>query len=228
MKFSVAHPNPGKRSTENFTKISQQISRHLWQRKTEKNFTSALLQGSCSENGSDNSGFRFQFSSWAICIQSAPEVWNFGRTSFKSDIYSCTSAHREPCAISKCLAANKKGSLSGIFWFTMTLSRSFKTTPIVRVIAWQLSGKNCLAAICTLTPKCSKAHDLVRLRYGGLSAEWKFWSFLDLMFPKTCLLNDCLCEHCVKNRRLNRQVEAWPVWGTVMQRRGCTQWNIFW
>ena len=45
MKFSVAHPNPGKRSAENFTKIS----RHLWQRKTEKFFTSALLQGSCSE-----------------------------------------------------------------------------------------------------------------------------------------------------------------------------------
>ena len=34
-------PNTG---TENFTKIS----RHLWQRKTEKMFTSALLQGSCS------------------------------------------------------------------------------------------------------------------------------------------------------------------------------------
>ena len=49
MKFSLAQPNPGKRSTENFTKISRQISRHLWQRKTEKNFTSALLQGSCSE-----------------------------------------------------------------------------------------------------------------------------------------------------------------------------------
>ena len=49
VKFSVAHPNPEKRSTENFTKISRQISRHLWQRKTEKNFTSALLQGSCSE-----------------------------------------------------------------------------------------------------------------------------------------------------------------------------------
>ena len=32
-----------------FTKISRQISRHLWQRKTEKIFTSALLQGSCSE-----------------------------------------------------------------------------------------------------------------------------------------------------------------------------------
>ena len=39
MKFSVAHPNPGKRSAENFTKISRQISRHLWQRKTEKIFT---------------------------------------------------------------------------------------------------------------------------------------------------------------------------------------------
>ena len=49
MKFSVARPNPGKCSTENFTKISRQISRHFWQRKTEKNFTSALLQGSCSE-----------------------------------------------------------------------------------------------------------------------------------------------------------------------------------
>ena len=49
MKFSVAQPNPGKRSAENFTKISRQISRHLWQRKTEKNFTSALLQGSCSD-----------------------------------------------------------------------------------------------------------------------------------------------------------------------------------
>ena len=36
VKFSVAHPNPGKRSTENFTKISRQISRHLWQRKRRK------------------------------------------------------------------------------------------------------------------------------------------------------------------------------------------------
>ena len=43
VKFSVALPNPGKRSTENFTKFSRQISRHLWQRKTEKIFTSALL-----------------------------------------------------------------------------------------------------------------------------------------------------------------------------------------
>ena len=51
MKFSVAHPNPGKRSAENFTKIARQISRHLWQRKMEKIFTSALLQGSCSEKG---------------------------------------------------------------------------------------------------------------------------------------------------------------------------------
>ena len=50
VKFSVAHPNPGERSTENFTKISRQISRHLWQRKTEKIFTSALLQGSCSDD----------------------------------------------------------------------------------------------------------------------------------------------------------------------------------
>ena len=41
VKFSVAHPNPGKRSRENFTKIS----RRFWQRKTKKNFTSALLQG---------------------------------------------------------------------------------------------------------------------------------------------------------------------------------------
>ena len=49
MKFSIARPNPGKRSAENFTKISRQISRHLWQRKTEKIFTSALLQGSCSD-----------------------------------------------------------------------------------------------------------------------------------------------------------------------------------
>ena len=56
MKVSVAHPNPGKRSTENFTKISRQISRHLWQRKTEKNSTSALLQGSCSENSVLNFG----------------------------------------------------------------------------------------------------------------------------------------------------------------------------
>ena len=45
VKFSLAHPNPGKRSTENVTKISRQISWHLWQRKTEKTFTSALLQG---------------------------------------------------------------------------------------------------------------------------------------------------------------------------------------
>ena len=50
MRFSLARPNPGKRSTENFTKFSRQISRHLWQRKTEKNFTSALLQGSCSKD----------------------------------------------------------------------------------------------------------------------------------------------------------------------------------
>ena len=58
MKFSVAHPNSGKRSAENLTKISRQISRHLWQRKTEKKFTSALLQGSCSEIffGGINSG----------------------------------------------------------------------------------------------------------------------------------------------------------------------------
>ena len=56
MKFFVAHPNPGKRSTENFTKISCQISRHLWQRKTEKKFTSTLLQGSCSEQGRDLRG----------------------------------------------------------------------------------------------------------------------------------------------------------------------------
>ena len=49
VKFSAAHPNPGKRSSENFTKISRQISRHVWQRKTEKIFTSALLQGSCSD-----------------------------------------------------------------------------------------------------------------------------------------------------------------------------------
>ena len=49
LKFSVAHPDLGKRSTENFTEISCQISRHLWQRKTEKYFISALLQGSCSD-----------------------------------------------------------------------------------------------------------------------------------------------------------------------------------
>ena len=46
MKFSLAHTNPGERSTDNFT---PKISRHLQQRKTEKRFTSALLQGSCSE-----------------------------------------------------------------------------------------------------------------------------------------------------------------------------------
>ena len=45
----LGHPSPGKCSTENFTKISRQISRHLWQRKTETIFTSALLQGSCSD-----------------------------------------------------------------------------------------------------------------------------------------------------------------------------------
>ena len=50
VKFFLAHANPGKRSTENFTKISRQISRHLWQRKTEKIITSALQQGSCSDN----------------------------------------------------------------------------------------------------------------------------------------------------------------------------------
>ena len=61
VKFSAAHPNPGKRSAENFTKISRQISRHVWQRKTEKNFTSALLQGSCS----DHFPFSLQFS-WDI------------------------------------------------------------------------------------------------------------------------------------------------------------------
>ena len=38
--FSLAHPA---------RKISPKISRHLWQRKTDKIFTSALLQGSCSE-----------------------------------------------------------------------------------------------------------------------------------------------------------------------------------
>ena len=37
VKFSVAHPNPGTRSTENFTKISHQISRQFWQRKTAEN-----------------------------------------------------------------------------------------------------------------------------------------------------------------------------------------------
>ena len=45
----ICDPNPGKCRRENFTQISRQISRHLWQRKTEKRFTSALLQGSCSE-----------------------------------------------------------------------------------------------------------------------------------------------------------------------------------
>ena len=54
VKFSVARPNPGKRSTENSTKISRLISRHLSQRKTEKIFTSALLQGSCSERHSNH------------------------------------------------------------------------------------------------------------------------------------------------------------------------------
>ena len=48
VKFPLGHPNPGKCSTENFTKISRQISRHL-QRKTEKKFTSALLHCSCSD-----------------------------------------------------------------------------------------------------------------------------------------------------------------------------------
>ena len=43
VKISLAHPNHGKRSTDNFTKISPQISRHLWQRKTEKNFTFAVF-----------------------------------------------------------------------------------------------------------------------------------------------------------------------------------------
>ena len=49
MKISLARPNPGKLSTENLTEISRQISQSLWQRKTEKMFTSALLQGSYSE-----------------------------------------------------------------------------------------------------------------------------------------------------------------------------------
>ena len=54
MKFSAARRNPGKRSTENFTQISRQISRHFWQRKAEKIFTSSLLQGSCSEKSTKN------------------------------------------------------------------------------------------------------------------------------------------------------------------------------
>ena len=45
-KFSLAHPNPGKRSTENFT----QNLRHLWQRKTEKKFTSALCRAAALMN----------------------------------------------------------------------------------------------------------------------------------------------------------------------------------
>ena len=64
VKFSLAHPNPGKRSTENLTGISRQISRHLWQRKTEKKFTSALLQGSCSDKkclGAAQRGAQFHF-----------------------------------------------------------------------------------------------------------------------------------------------------------------------
>ena len=40
VKFSLAHPNPGKRCTENFTKFSRQISRRLWQKKIEKTFIS--------------------------------------------------------------------------------------------------------------------------------------------------------------------------------------------
>ena len=71
VKFSVAHPNPGKRSAENFTKISRQISRHLWQRKTEKNFTSALLQGSCSEVVMRESDRGLSVDP-VICIASAP------------------------------------------------------------------------------------------------------------------------------------------------------------
>ena len=48
MKFSVAHPNTGKRSTE---KIHQFFFFHdsFGSEKRENNFTSALLQGSCSE-----------------------------------------------------------------------------------------------------------------------------------------------------------------------------------
>ena len=39
VKFSFAHPNPGKRSTENFTKISRQISRHFPPKKPSRTKT---------------------------------------------------------------------------------------------------------------------------------------------------------------------------------------------
>ena len=80
VKFSVAHPNPGKRSTENFTKISRQISRHLWQRKTEKNFTSALLQGSCSEDSQLRTQLRKQtlFSGECLCPSTVRRGFEYG------------------------------------------------------------------------------------------------------------------------------------------------------
>ena len=42
--FRFGHPNPGKRSTR---KISRQISRHLWQRRTEKHFTPLICSCGC-------------------------------------------------------------------------------------------------------------------------------------------------------------------------------------
>ena len=82
MKFSVAHPNPGKRSTENFTKISRQISRHLWQRKTEKNFTSALLQGSCPDTWAKNGRKR------AKHLQKLPKQGGFRFTTKAQRLYT--------------------------------------------------------------------------------------------------------------------------------------------
>ena len=61
--FRFGHPNPGKKHAENFTKISRQLSRHLWQKENGEKFHSALLQGSCSENLLCLIGGRFQFPS---------------------------------------------------------------------------------------------------------------------------------------------------------------------
>ena len=71
MKFSLGHPNPGKCRTEKLTKISRQISRHLWQRKTEKHFTSALLQGSCSDVSRDAFSRRLQILSGPVLCDTA-------------------------------------------------------------------------------------------------------------------------------------------------------------
>ena len=76
--------------------------------------------GSC-ENGSDGSGFRFRFGSWAT-------------------LQFLTRNYPRPNCLLKCLpnclSPTREGFLS-----------SFKINPAVRVIARQVRDKNCLAAI---------------------------------------------------------------------------------